>query len=189
MLKLISLFLILFNIVYSGEYNRKNWRHWIDDDRDGFDTRQEVLIEENLADTLLVTYVNGKKRVIKGLWICPYTGDSITNPKKLDIDHFVPLGNAYESGGKNWSKDKKKLYANYLKNPKHLVAVKSSANRSKGKKSPDRWMPEKNKCEYLITWVLLKQFWELEMTFQESAFISKEIFRNECGVDKKGLND
>jgi len=181
MVKILSLVFLFVSTIFANEkYDRKNWKHWIDEDGDGFTTRQEVLIEENLADTLHIAIVKGKFKIIKGLWVCPYTGDSITNPKKLDVDHFVPLGNAWESGGKHWNKLLKEVYANYLKDKDHLVAVKASANRKKGKKSPDKYMPEINKCWYLHNWKKIKKKWKLKMTKDESLFIFDQWVYNKC---------
>lgn len=54
---LVSSMLFLCRGTDFPKYDRKNWRHWSDDDRDGFTTRQEVLLEENLSDTLKIIYI------------------------------------------------------------------------------------------------------------------------------------
>jgi 5-methylcytosine-specific restriction endonuclease McrA len=169
-MKYLLLILIIFTTTHA-QYNRSEWRHWIDEDKDMLNTRQEVLLEENIADTLYLIKVKNKIRIVHGKWICPYTGDTITNPKYLDVDHFIPLKHAYENGGNEWSKSQKKAYANFLEDKSHLVAVKASANRSKGSKGPLEWMPEKNKCWYLKTWIKIKEKWNLKFSPEEAMGI------------------
>jgi len=173
MLKLFIIILITFNSFYNIElnaetiekYNRKNWSHWVtvkDGVNISLNTRQKVLYDENVSDTLICLILKGDLKIIKGTWVCPYSGDTIYDPRKLDIDHLVPLKNAFESGGKRWSKRKKKEYANYLKDENHLVACKASLNRQKGSKGPLEWMPEKNKIWYVKSWVHIKRLWNLK---------------------------
>ena len=79
------------------EYSRSQWKHWIDEDGDCQDARQETLIQESLVE---VTFESGKKcRVAMGRWYGVFTGTYIEAPEDLDIDHLVPLKNAHESGG------------------------------------------------------------------------------------------
>lgn len=165
------------------EYNRKNWKHWLDFDKDGQDTRQEVLIAENLASDDSTEYNTDSSRIIKGLWVCAYTGDSVTNPSKLDVDHMIPLKEAFVSGGKYWSMGQKRAFANeLLSSDDHLIAVTASSNRSKGARDPAHWMPENNKCWYLITWLDIKGRWKLDMDEEEQMFIDIYLDEN-CGCD------
>lgn len=159
---LIILFLLFPSLALSCEkYNRKNWRHWIDVDKDCQSTRNEVLISESVEP---VTFKTGKGcKVATGKWIDPYTGQTFTNPRKLDIDHVVPLKEAYQSGAWQWSKSKKRQFANYLKDEGHLIAVYLSANRQKGAKDPAEWLPPNKEFipEYLRVWSKIKVFWGL----------------------------
>ena len=87
------------------DYNRRDWRHWIDADKDCQDARQEVLIEESVS---LITFTDTKQcRVESGEWLAPFTGTVVTDPRKLDIDHLVPLANAHRSGGHAWDADRR----------------------------------------------------------------------------------
>ena len=139
-------------------YNRDDWGRWTDDDNNGLNTRNEVLLEESLIEPII-----SNNRIISGKWYDKYTGKYFDNPKDLDIDHLVPLKNAYMSGASNWSKEKKNRYYNYLKNEHHLIAVSRSANRSKGDKSPIEWLPENEEyqCEYIREWYKIKTDWGL----------------------------
>lgn len=139
-------------------YNREDWGSWIDEDRDGLYTRDEVLAEESLIKPVI-----SNNKVVYGKWFDKYTGKYFTNPNDLDIDHLVPLKNAYISGASNWSKRKKNRYYNYLKSDNHLIAVSKSANRNKSDKSPVEWLPpnEEYQCEYVREWYKIKVDWGL----------------------------
>ena len=121
------------------KYDRaKDYGGWIDADGDGINTRHEVLIEESLAPVQMST--DGKS-VESGLWFDPYTAKTFILPRDggrtlIDIDHMVPLKEAHQSGAYKWTKKKRSDYANDLDNPGHLIAVDSSANRSKSDKDP-----------------------------------------------------
>lgn len=156
--------------VQAPDYNRKEWRHWIDEDRDCQNTRQEVLIQESEEP---VTYKNGKQcSVATGRWTDPYTGSVIVDPGLLDIDHVVALRDAHDSGGHAWDAEKKRAFANDLTEA-HLIAVHRSANRSKGSKGPDEWLPPnpEYRCAYVEAWLEIKRRWELTMTDCERATI------------------
>ncbi|MGL5722127.1 MAG: HNH endonuclease family protein [Brevinema sp.] len=144
-------------------YNRDDYnKNWIDDDGDGINTRHEVLIQESLVP---VTMSSNKRRVVKGLWVDPYTGKTNTDPAELDIDHMIPLKNAHISGAWKWSIEKKTAFANDLSDPNHLIAVSKSANRSKSDKPPSEWLPpnEEYQCPYISNWVSIKNNWELDI--------------------------
>lgn len=149
--------------------------HWSDVDKDCQDTRQEVLIEESLIP---VTFKTDKKcKVASGLWKCKYTGNFYSSPKDLDIDHFVPLKEAWRSGGWEWEKDRKKSYYNYLRAPEHLIAVDRGSNRSKKDKAPDKWLPpnEDFHCEYAVRWLMIKHQWDLSLRDEEKKTIGNII--------------
>ena len=161
-------------------YDRDEWRHWIDEDRDCQDTRQEVLIEEAVSS---VEYTDSDRcRVESGEWNGPYTGETFTNPRDLDVDHMVPLANAHRSGGWAWSEDRKRQYANDLYYGGHLIAVQNSANRAKGADGPEEWRPpdEGYWCQYATDWIAIKNEWRLTATNTEAAALSDML--NTCSL-------
>ena len=77
------------------------------------------MIEESLST---VGFKSAKGcRVVLGNWDDPYSGRTITDPTKLDIDHMVLLKEAHESGAANWSRERKRAYANDLNDPDTLM--------------------------------------------------------------------
>ena len=161
-------------------YSRDDWRHWTDEDGDCQDTRNEVLLAENLVDA---TYRSDRRcRVASGQWFAPYSSTVVTVPSDLDIDHMVPLANAHKSGAWQWSPERKRLYANYLDDPSHLIAVTASANRSKGAKGPDEWKPPDGSywCQYAVDWITVKFDWELTATPEE--FVALDQMLATCDV-------
>ena len=156
-------------------YDRSDWRHWIDADRDCQDARQEALIAESRAP---VRYARPDLcRVASGDWFGQYTGERFTDPSDLDIDHMVPLANAHRSGGWQWSKERKRDYANDLSYPNHLIAVQSSANRRKGSNGPEDWKPPRREywCQYATDWAAVKQAWGLTATQREAAALQEML--------------
>lgn len=157
------------------KYDRGEWKHWVDEDGDCQDARQEALIAESETP---VTYTNEDRcRVASGSWDGPYTGESFTDPGDLDIDHMVPLANAHRSGGWAWSEDRKREYANDLSYERHLIAVKASANRAKGSKGPEGWKPAERGfwCRYAVDWISIKNAWELTATGAEADALSEML--------------
>ena len=129
---------------YSTLYNRDDWGGWIDEDGDCQNTRAEILIRDSQTDVSL----DGCK-VVSGLWNLPYWGGTATQASQMDIDHIIPLKWAHGHGGDKWSRGKKRSFAN---DPENLLATSLSANRSKGAKGPDEWMPKVKRCSYAQRW-------------------------------------
>ena len=156
-------------------YDRDDWRHWNDEDGDCQNARHEVLIEESRA---AVTYKDEREcQVVTGEWFGAFTGTTVTDAGDLDIDHLVPLKNAHQSGGWAWTAERKEQYANSLADPIHLIAVTSSANRSKGAKGPDEWRPpyESYWCEYAVAWITVKRTWDLTATPPEAESLEEML--------------
>lgn len=140
-------------------YVRDYFRAWVDANGNGCDTRAEVLMLESLTK---VTHSSGCT-VSAGSWVSPYDGVSVTTASKLDIDHFVPLSEAWKSGAYAWDSQTRVSYGNDLGYSLSLVAVTASSNRSKSDKDPSQWMPAVRSyyCDYASTWVAVKWRWSL----------------------------
>ena len=156
-------------------YDRDEWRHWIDEDGDCQDTRQEALVAESVSP---VEYADSNQcRVASGEWIDPYSGVLYADPSDLQIDHLVPLANAHASGGWAWSESRKRVYANDLSFAGHLVAVHGPANQAKGKSGPEDWQPPASSywCQYAIDWITIKNSWGLTATEAEFAALAEML--------------
>jgi hypothetical protein len=82
---------------------------------------------------------------------------------------------AWDSGAYSWTKNKRLEYAN---SPKILIISDAKSNRIKGDKSPDKWMPQVNKCGYTVKWIYIKFDYKLTVTKSEMDTLSTEI--NTC---------
>jgi hypothetical protein len=111
--------------------------------------------------------------VVAGTWKSIYDDAVLNSPTKVDIDHLVPLANAWRSGAAAWTTDKREDFANDLKDPQ-LVAVSASSNRSKGDQDPSTWKPKDKTewCKYATDWVTVKTVWKLTVTAAEKSALS-----------------
>ena len=172
------------------DYDRGDWRRWIDADRDCQNTRAEILIAESLAPVAFAPRDdNDRCRVIRGQWVGPWSGQVFTDAGEVDIDHHVPLGHAHEAGGWQWPPDRKRSYANDLSNPASLQAVQASLNRAKGKHPPDEWRPPNRAgwCRYAADWIAVKDYWDLTVTDSEVTTL-REMLDTCDAADSWGLD-
>ncbi|MFI9332596.1 HNH endonuclease family protein [Kitasatospora sp. NPDC052868] len=137
-------------------YERTKFRHWIDADRDGCNTRKEVILRE----AVVAPEVGPGCSLTGGVWYSIYDGVTVTDAAGLDVDHVVPLAEAWDSGASNWSAAERQAYANDLDEPRDLVAVTARSNRQKSDKDIAEWRPvETEKCDYVARWTVSKTRW------------------------------
>jgi hypothetical protein len=159
-------------------YSRDLFKLWTDADHDGCDTREEVLISESRSRAQVDPY--GCK-VVAGDWYSLYDGLSFSDPSELDIDHMVPLAEAWDSDASSWDAARREAYANDLDHPQALRAVSASANRSKGDLDPGQWKPTRDAawCEYANDWVTVKKAWDL--TADQNEVDDLKVMLRTCG--------
>ena len=106
----------------------------------------------------------------RGRWRSPYDGQTVRDPDGIDIDHMVPLANAWRSGADRWTDARREAFANELAKPE-LRAGSRYINRSKGDQSPDQWRPSNTRywCKYARAWITVKFEWDLSVTRAERA--------------------
>ena len=84
---------------------------------------------------------------------------------RVQIDHVVAVGEAYESGADYWTKEQRIAYAN---DPYVLPAVKGSANASKTDKDAAHWLPGHGyDCAYISRQIGIKQHYHLSVDSSE----------------------
>ncbi|MFF5924179.1 HNH endonuclease family protein [Streptomyces flavochromogenes] len=142
-------------------YERTKFRHWNTglDAGDGCNTRNEVL----LAEATEAPTVAAGCKLSGGEWLSYYDGQEVNDPAKLDIDHMVPLAEAWDSGASAWTAARREAYANDQDASTSLVAVTARTNRSKADQDPREWMPPlpDAHCRYIGEWVATKLRWGL----------------------------
>ena len=154
-----------------GGYSRNLFKHWIDVDKDGCNTRYEVLITEAVVKPKVSAgcYLTG------GRWRSSYDGKVFTNPTGLDIDHMVPLAEAWRSGAWAWTAAQRMDFANDLEDSRSLLAVTASLNRSKGDRDVAAWLPAKAQCNYISNWIAVKWRFDLSVDPIEGEFLQTKI--------------
>lgn len=152
-------------------YDRDLFPHWVDADGDGCSTRYEVLDVESETSVTCSNLSGGR-------WFSYYDRVSWTDSGRIDIDHMVPLAEAWDSGARSWSTSQRQSYANDLGDFRTLVGVTDSVNQAKGDQDPSSWMPQYDKCRYLREWVAVKVRWRLTVDTSEKNAL--DSLKNSC---------
>jgi hypothetical protein len=129
---------------------------WIDADGDCQNTRAEVLIEES---TIPVTFTTTSDcTVAAGGWVDPWSGVVATSGTEVQIDHDVPLAEAWRSGAWAWTSAQRLAYANDLTDEWALNALASAENDAKSDRDPASWKPplQPKWCLYAQAWTSIK---------------------------------
>jgi len=141
---------------------------WADVDGNGCNQRDDVLLRDAVPDSVTVAEQGGCDHdVLAGTWADPYTGRTLTfddlkdphQSQAIQIDHVVPLAEAWRSGASTWSAQRRHRFANDLD---VLLAADGPTNAAKGDGDPAAWRPRKAfQCEYAVRWVAVKSEWRL----------------------------
>jgi hypothetical protein len=144
-------------------YSREKFPHW-KSTGSNCDVRDSVLKRDG---TKVKT---SGCNVVAGTWKSRYDGVVLNSPTKVDIDHMVPLANAWRSGAAKWTTAQRESFANDLDDPQ-LVAVSATSNRSKGDQDPSTWKPKEAGawCAYAQDWIAVKTHWKLTVTTAEKT--------------------
>jgi hypothetical protein len=87
----------------------------------------------------------------------------------VQIDHTVPVHEAWGSGAKYWSQSRRVAYLNDLGDPRALTVQTTELNVDKNGQGPQNWMPPANRCAYIEQWVAVKVRWGLSIDIGEKA--------------------
>lgn len=157
-----------------GSYEREEFgRGWAEAGAD-CDVRDEVLAVESTVD--VVRGADGCT-VERGSWVSLYDGYSTPDPAELEIDHLVPLAEAWASGASAWPDARRAAFYNDTRHADALIAVTAATNRSKGDKDPAEWMPSARDswCRYATAWVVQKQAWRLTIDAAEKRALTNVL--------------
>jgi hypothetical protein len=143
---------------------------WADVDHNGCDTRNDIL-KRDLKDE---TFKSGTHDciVLTGVLDDPYSGKTITFKRGQDtstavqIDHLIPLSDAWQKGAQQWTADKRKQFAN---DPMNLMAVDGPLNGQKSDSDAATWLPPRKayRCTYIAKQIDVKAKYDLWLTTGE----------------------
>lgn len=152
-------------------YDRDQFgQRWADIDRNGCDTRNDVL-DRDLTNTTSKPGTHDCV-VLTGTLISPYTGDNISfvrgqgTSSEVQIDHVVVLADAWQKGAQQFSPDMRQAFAN---DPLNLLAVDGRSNSQKGAGDAATWLPSNKsfRWEYVARQVAVKATYGLWVTQAE----------------------
>lgn len=154
-------------------YSRDLFPHWITISGT-CNTRETVLKRDGSG-----VVVDGSCYPISGSWFSPYDGNTWYSPSNIDIDHVVPLAEAWRSGASSWSTSSRQAFANDLTRPQ-LIAVTDYVNQAKGDQDPSTWQPPRTsyRCTYSKMWIQVKYSWGLRLQSSEKSALQSML--NTC---------
>jgi hypothetical protein len=157
----------------SSGYSRDLFPHWIT--ISGACNTRETVLKRDGSNVV----VNSSCAVTSGSWYSPYDGATWTNAADVDIDHIVPLSEAWRSGASSWTTSRRQSFANDLSHPQ-LIAVTDNVNQSKGDQDPSTWQPSRTayRCTYAKMWISSKSFWGLRLQSSEKSALQTML--NTC---------
>ena len=154
-------------------YSRDKFPHWITQSG-ACDTREVVLKRDGTG-----VVQSSSCAATSGTWRSPYDGATWTASSDVDIDHMVPLSNAWKSGASGWTTSRRQAFANDLGNPQ-LWTVTDNVNESKGDQGPEAWKPPLASfyCTYARSWIKVKHVYALSVTSAEKSALQSML--NSC---------
>lgn len=156
-----------------GRYDRDLFgQRWADVDRNGCDTRNDVL-GNDLSNPVFKPGTRDCK-VLSGQLIDPYTGESVdfvsgqNTSALVQIDHVVALGWAWRHGAESWSDEMRVRFAN---DPINLAAAIGSVNQQKSAFGPSEWVPAvpELRCAYVGRFIGVLDAYDLGINADDRA--------------------
>ncbi|QUH03249.1 HNH endonuclease [Saccharopolyspora erythraea] len=154
-------------------YSRDRFPHW-STVSGACNTRETVLKRDGTN-----VVVDGSCAATSGRWYSPYDGATWSAASDVDIDHVVPLAEAWRSGASSWTDSKRESFANDLSRPQ-LIAVTDNVNQAKGDQDPASWQPPVSSydCTYSKMWIRVKHHWGLRLQSAEKSALQSML--NTC---------
>ncbi len=141
---------------------------WSDVDGDGCDTRDDILRRDAVESTFRMGCVD--QVVVED----PFSGARLTVRSEIDIDHVVPLSDAWQKGAQAFTPEVRELFAN---DPANLIAVDGDLNSAKGDSDAATWLPPNRGfwCEYIGLQIEVKVAYGLWVTQAEYDAMSRVL--------------
>ncbi|MEV1051394.1 HNH endonuclease family protein [Streptomyces sp. NPDC049887] len=154
----------------STGYSRDKFPHWIT--QSGACNTREVVLKRDGSGVVQ----DSSCAAVSGSWYSPYDGATWYAASDVDIDHVVPLAEAWRSGAASWSTSSRQSFANDLTRPQ-LIAVTDNVNQAKGDKDPAEWLPPTSSyhCMYARMWVHTKHYWNLSVDSAEKSALQSVL--------------
>ncbi|GLZ02164.1 HNH endonuclease family protein [Actinoplanes sp. NBRC 103695] len=151
-------------------YSRDRFNHWITISG-SCNTRETVLKRDGTNVT-----TDSACASTSGSWYSPYDGATWTAASDVDIDHVVPLAEAWRSGASSWTDARRQSFANDLSRPQ-LIAVTDNVNSSKGDQDPSTWQPSRTayRCTYAKIWIAVKNYYSLTLQSAEKTALQTAL--------------
>ncbi|GAA4879301.1 HNH endonuclease family protein [Kitasatospora terrestris] len=157
---------------HTTTYDRALFPHWIT--ISGTCNTRETVLKRDGSNVV----TDSACAATSGSWYSVYDGVSTTTASSFDIDHLVPLAEAWRSGAWNWTTAQRQNFANDLTRPQ-LIAVSASSNRAKGDQDPAHWLPQSSyRCTYTRAWVQVKYYYSLSVDSAEKSALTSLL--NAC---------
>ncbi|MFI1965259.1 HNH endonuclease family protein [Streptomyces pathocidini] len=151
----------------SDGYSRDLFPHWIT--QSGACNTREVVLKRDGTNV----QQDSSCAAVSGSWYSPYDGATWTAASDVDIDHVVPLAEAWTSGASGWTTAERQSFANDLTRAQ-LIAVTDNVNQSKSDRDPAEWLPPSSgyHCMYARMWVQVKHVYDLTVDSAEKSALS-----------------
>ncbi|MEV6589493.1 HNH endonuclease family protein [Streptomyces acidicola] len=151
-------------------YNRDLFPHWIT--ISGTCNTRETVLKRDGSNVV----TDSACASTSGSWYSQYDGVTTTDASSFDIDHMVPLAEAWDSGASKWTTAQRQAFANDLTRPQ-LIAVSASSNRSKSDQDPAEWLPTRTayRCTYVRAWVQVKYYYDLSVDSAEKSALTSAL--------------
>ncbi|MFI2435590.1 HNH endonuclease family protein [Streptomyces sp. NPDC018693] len=154
-------------------YSRDLFPHWIT--ISGTCNTRETVLKRDGQNVV----TSSTCAATSGSWYSPYDGATWYAASDVDIDHLVPLAEAWDSGAGSWTTARRQAFANDLTRPQ-LIAVTDNVNQAKGDQDPATWMPSRTayRCTYVRAWVQVKYYYGLSVDPAEKTALT--TYLNNC---------
>jgi hypothetical protein len=160
-------------------YSRSEFgQTWADVDRNGCDTRNDIL-RRDLTAVVLKPGTHGCT-VLAGVLLDPYSGKTIPFVRgvgtslAVQIDHVVALGDAWQKGAQSLTRERRTAMAN---DPLELLAVKGAVNLQKSDGDAATWLPPRKsyRCAYVARQIAVKTKYRLWVTAAERDAMARVL--------------